>query len=160
HVTPAGPAVAGDVRLVQLPQFLEALTPLSKLTLTLGAEIDKLFIAIDRAGGNAAEPLLTVPVPGDVDIDVYFRRFMLAYAWGRDAFFARFTVKRGTLLFVNPVIGVMLNPLAAVPPFLAANPPYWIAPPNMMGDLFADEIGISVNIPGLAFFDLTFERPL
>src|SRR5262249_54655652 len=89
-------------------------------------------------------------------IDAYLN----ARGWDRDAFFARFTVKRGTLLFVNPFIGIMLNPLAAVPPFLAANPPYWIAPPNMMGDLFADEVGVSVNLPGLAFFDLTFERPL
>jgi hypothetical protein len=294
RVTASGPAVSGTVRLVQLPRFLEMLTPLSELRLGLGAEIDKLFITIERAGGDAAGPLVTVPVPGDVDIAVYFRNFMLAYAWGRNefafaldagivpsrtldltvggsgvylpaatadiqlgatatappvpipegllsferpqrgpgdtavdelglqavigaggqrfvtayvrelafsptyfllwpgfradgglvlggpdpaawptadaflevrdwdraAFFARFTVKRGTLIFLDPVIGVLLNPLAVIPPFITANPPYWVMPPTLMGDLYADEIGVSVNLPGFAFVDLTFERPL
>jgi hypothetical protein len=86
--------------------------------------------------------------------------FLDVSAWDRDAFFARFTVTRGTLLFLDAMQGVLLNPLAAVPPFVTANPPYWIAAPTLMGDVYADEIGVSLNLPGLAFFDLTFERPL
>ncbi|MEZ5407538.1 MAG: hypothetical protein R2761_05885 [Acidimicrobiales bacterium] len=293
-VTPTGPKVDGQVRLVQLPRFMEVLTPLSELQLGLGAEIDKIYVTVERKGGDANGPLLTVPLPGDVNVAVFFRSFILAYAWGRNelafaldanvvpsetldmtlggsgvllpavdadiqlgatvsappaplpegilsfvppvrhagsravdelglqavigagetrfltayvrelafsptyfllwpgfsgdgglvlggpnprdlpsaeayldvrswdrgSFFARFTVQHGTLIFFDSFLGVMLNPLAAVPPFLTANPPYWIVPPFIMGDLYADEIGVSVNLPGLAFFDLTFQRPL
>ena len=80
--------------------------------------------------------------------------------WDRSAFFARATVTKGTLVLLDPMLGVMLNPLAAVPPFLTANPPYWVSPPLLMGDLYATEIGVSVNVPGLVFADLTFRRPL
>ncbi len=293
-VTPTGPTVTGQARLVQLPRFLELLTPLSQLRVGLGAEVDKIFLTLDRVAGNAQEPLLTVPVPGDTEVDIYFRGFLLAYAWGRNEFafaldagaeprktltvgaggsgvlvpavkadiqlgatvtappapmpegilsfrrsqrvasdravdemglqavigagqrravtaylrhvefspiyfllwpgfggdaglvlggpnprdlptaaayldvrawdrrefFARFTVQNGSLIFFDAPLGLMLNPLAAVPPFATANPPYWIVPPLIMGDLYADEIGVSVNLPGLAFLDLTFERPL
>ncbi|MGB7981427.1 MAG: hypothetical protein WCF36_11620 [Candidatus Nanopelagicales bacterium] len=293
-VRPTGPTVTGQAKLVQLPRFLELLTPLSQLRVGLGAEVDKIFLTLDRVAGSAQEPLLTVPVPGDTEVDVYFRGFLLAYAWGRNEFafaldagaeprktltvgaggsgvlvpavkadmklgatvtappapmpegvlsfrraqraasdravdelglqavigsgqrravtaylrhvefspiyfllwpgfggdaglvlggpnprdlptaaayldvrawdrrefFARFTVRDGSLIFFDAPLGLMLNPLAAVPPFVAANPPYWIVPPLIMGDLYAEEIGVSVNLPGLAFLDLTFERPL
>ncbi|MCH8562449.1 hypothetical protein LTI14_04325 [Nesterenkonia sp. YGD6] len=293
-VTSAGPTVEGSVRLIQLPRFVEALTPLTELHLELGAEIDKVFVRIVREGTDSSEPFLRLPLPGDVSVEVNFRNFLLAYAWGRNefafaldadvvptpeldmtvggsgvilpaatfdvqlgatatappaplpegivsfrppqrsargsalgelglqaivgvgntrlvttylrdvafsptyfllwpgfrgdgglvlggpnpvdspnaeayldasqwdrgAFFARFTVENGSLIFIDPLLGLMLNPLAVIPPFVTANPPYWIAPPLSMGDLYADRIGISGNLPGLAFFDLTFERPL
>lgn len=295
-VIPTGPRAEGTVRLVQLPRFLEQLTPLSDLAVTLGAEVDKIYVSIARESADNRSPLLSIPIPGDGDVtlDVYFRDFRLAYAWGRNefafglnadvlpsrtlnltaggsgvhipavrtnvevgatatvptvpipqgvlsfrrpqrttsdravddlglqivvgdddnryataylrelefsptyfllwpgfkadgglvlggpnpanfltvddylavrdwnrnTFFARFTVQGGALIFFDAMIGVLLNPLAVVPPFLTLNPPYWIAPPFVMGDLFAEKIGVSVNLPALAFFDLTFERPL
>ena len=87
-------------------------------------------------------------------------RYLKVREWNRNEFFARFTVTEGTMLFIEPMQGLMLNPMAIVPPFLTANPPYWLTPPSMMFDLYAKEIGVSVNLPGLLFFDLTFERPL
>ena len=79
--------------------------------------------------------------------------------WERDAFFARFTVTDGLLVFIDPPIGLLLNPLAAgIPPFITANPPYWIAPPQRMGDLYG-HFGASFNVPGLAYVNLDFDKP-
>jgi hypothetical protein len=81
------------------------------------------------------------------------------------AFHCEFRLGGAQLITMSPVMGLMLNPLAALPPFLTANPPFWVVGPSLMGDFFTDSSGatgieFSANLPLLAGFDVVFKRPL
>ena len=74
----------------------------------------------------------------------------------------RIVVRR---VVVGQDTGLMLNPFAALPPFVTANPPFWVIPGLLMGDFFTDPTGatgveFSANVPLLAGFDVVFKRPL
>ncbi|MDF0676942.1 MAG: hypothetical protein P0120_21795 [Nitrospira sp.] len=80
-------------------------------------------------------------------------------------FYFEFRMGRATMITINPVIGLMMNPFAAIPPFLSATPPFWVIPPIMMGDWFTDETGqtgleLRANIPALCQFEIVLKRPL
>ena len=80
-------------------------------------------------------------------------------------FYLDFRCGRGTMITVNPVVGVLLNPMALLPPFLTPVPPYWLVPPSLMGDYFTDETGatgieLRANIPLLVEFEAIVKRPL
>lgn len=80
-------------------------------------------------------------------------------------FYAEFRCGRGTMITINPVIGVMLNPMALLPPFLQPTPPYWVIPGLLMGDYFTDETGqtgieLRANLPLLAEFEAVVKRPM
>ena len=80
-------------------------------------------------------------------------------------FYFDFRLGRGTMITINPFIGVQINPLALLPPFLSPMPPYWVIPGLLMGDYFTDEFGqtgleLRGNIPGLVEFEVVVKRPL
>lgn len=84
---------------------------------------------------------------------------------GPAVFHCEFRLGGGQWITMSPVMGLLLNPLAALPPFVTANPPFWVIPGLMMGDFFTDASGatgleLSVNLPLLAGFEVVFKRPL
>ena len=84
---------------------------------------------------------------------------------GPNVFHCEFRMGGAQWITMSPVLGLMLNPMAALPPFLTANPPFWIIPGVLMGDFFTDSSGatgveLSVNIPALVGFTIVFKRPL
>jgi hypothetical protein len=84
---------------------------------------------------------------------------------GPNAFHCEFRLGGAQWITMSPVMGLMLNPWAALPPFLTANPPFWVIPGILMGDFFTDSSGatgieFSANIPLLAGFEIVFKRPL
>jgi hypothetical protein len=81
------------------------------------------------------------------------------------SFYAEFRCGRGTMITINPVVGVMLNPMAVLPPFLTPTPPYWVIPGLLMGDYFTDETGATgiefrANLPLLVELEAVFKRPM
>lgn len=84
---------------------------------------------------------------------------------GPNAFHCEFRLGGAQWITMSPVMGLMLNPLAALPPFFTANPPFWVIPGLLMGDFFTDASGatgieFSANLPLLAGFEVVFKRPL
>jgi hypothetical protein len=83
----------------------------------------------------------------------------------RNTFYVDFRCGRGTMFTISPVVGVLLNPMALLPPFLTATPPYWVIPPVLMGDYFTDEtsrtgVEFRANIPPVIEFEAIVKRPL
>lgn len=84
---------------------------------------------------------------------------------GPSIFHCEFRLGGAQWITMSPVMGLLLNPLAALPPFLTANPPFWVIPGLLMGDVFTDASGatgfeFSANLPLLAGIDVVFKRPL
>ncbi len=71
-----------------------------------------------------------------------------------------YEIEKWVALLLPSGIGVMLNPLTLIPPYLHPMPPFWIYPPYYMGDIYFDSISMSVNLPHLLFFGIRFSRPL
>jgi hypothetical protein len=128
------------------------------LELVLGAARDNRLITVylRKTGFNPAYFLLMPAL--NVDCGVIFESPI-------NSGFLEVVIGNATLVFINPVIGLMMNPLAAVPPFLTATPPFWVIPGLLMGDLFTDNttergFKLRANIPDIIEFDLKFRRPL
>ncbi len=65
---------------------------------------------------------------------------------------------------ISPYVGLLVNPLAALP-VGSPLPPYWLVPPTMMVDYFTDPsantgLELDANIPGLLAFRAVLKRPL
>lgn len=75
-------------------------------------------------------------------------------------FLIQFGLDGAKLILVQPALGLLLNPLAAIPPFVSPMPPFWLSPPQFMFDIFVDRLSMTLRLPHLLFFSLTFSRPL
>ena len=69
-------------------------------------------------------------------------------------------VQGGVIQLTPAPLGLIINPLAIVPPYLTPQPPYWLIPPQYMVDLYADAINLVFNVPGIVGVDVKIERPL
>jgi hypothetical protein len=139
-------------------------------------------------GSNRGMELILGPGPRDLDrwITVFLRRLAINPAyfllmpggridWGvivgkpsgrtpADPY-CEFVMGDFSLITFSPLVGLMLNPLAIVPPFLTASPPFWLVVPILMGDFFTDEtaargLEFRARLPGLLECALVFKRPL
>ena len=77
-----------------------------------------------------------------------------------DQFLVHYEIEKWVFVLTPSSIGLMLNPLALIPPFLHPMPPFWINPPTYMGDVYFDSISMSVNVPHVLFFGIRTSRPL